>query len=234
MWAGDRIYFLSDREGPVTLFYYDTKTNKITRAIANHGLDFKSASAGPGAIVYEQFGELHLYDLKTGQTKAVAVTLAGDLPELRPHYVNVAKRLRNADISPNGARAVFEARGEILTVPAEKGDPRNLTNSTTAMEREPVWSPDGQNIAYLSDESGEYALDIVNEVGTAKRQRSRWARRATPRRDGRRTARRSPTWTTTVTCSTWTSQRRSQCWWRLTITTTATAWRPRGRRTASG
>ena len=95
--------------------------------MANHGLDFKSASAGPGAIVYEQFGELHLYDLKTGQTKAVSVTLAGDLPELRPHYVNVAKRLRSADISPNGARAVFEARGEILTVPAEKGDARNLT-----------------------------------------------------------------------------------------------------------
>ena len=67
-----------------------------------------------------------------------------------------------------GARAVCEARGEILTVPAEKGDPRNLTNSTTAMEREPVWSPDGQNIAYLSDESGEYALDIVNEVGTGE------------------------------------------------------------------
>jgi tricorn protease len=168
MWVGDRIYFLSDREGPVTLFYYDTKTNKVTRAIANHGLDFKSAAAGPGAIVYEQFGELHLYDLKTEQTKAVAVTLAGDLPELRPHYLNVAKRLRNADISPNGLRAVFEARGEILTVSADKGDPRNLTNSTGAMEREPVWSPDGQSIAYLSDESGDYALQVRNQDGTGE------------------------------------------------------------------
>jgi tricorn protease len=168
MWVGDRIYFLSDREGPVTLFYYEIKTNKVTRAIANQGLDFKSASAGPGAIVYEQFGELHLYDLKSGQTKPVAVTLAGDLPELRPHYVNVAKRLRNADISPNGLRAVFEARGEILTVPADKGDARNLTNSTTVMEREPVWSPDGQSIAYFSDESGEYALHIRNQDGTGE------------------------------------------------------------------
>jgi tricorn protease len=166
MWIGDRIYFLSDREGPVTLFYYETKTNKVTRAIVNHGLDFKSASAGPGAIVYEQFGELHLYDLKTGQTKAVPVSLAGDLPELRPHYVNVAKRLRNADLSPNGLRAVFEARGEILTVPADKGDPRNLTNSPSVMEREPVWSPDGQSIAYFSDKSGEYELDIRNQDGT--------------------------------------------------------------------
>ena len=165
MWVGERIYFLSDREGPVTLFYYDLKTKKVVRAIANHGLDFKSAAAGPGAIVYEQFGELHLYDLKTGQTKTVPVKLAGDLPELRPHYVNVAKRLESADISPNGARAVFEARGEILTVPAEKGDPRNITNTTAVMEREPVWSPDGQSIAYFSDESGEYALHIRDQEG---------------------------------------------------------------------
>ena len=166
MWVGERIYFLSDREGPVTLFYYDIKTRKVTRAIENHGLDFKSAAAGPGAIVYEQFGGLHLYDLKTGRTKEVQVTLAGDLPELRPHYVNVGKRLTNADISPNGMRAVFEARGEILTIPAEKGDARNLTNTPAVMEREPVWSPDGQSIAYFSDESGEYALHIRDQEGT--------------------------------------------------------------------
>ncbi|HEY2018727.1 MAG TPA: PDZ domain-containing protein [Bryobacteraceae bacterium] len=168
MWIGDRVYFLSDREGPVTLFSYDTKTAKVTRAVENRGLDLKSASAGPGAIVYEQFGALHLYDLKNGQTKPVAVTLAGDLPELRPHYVNVGKRVKTSDISPSGARAVFEARGEILTVPAEKGEPRNLTQSTSAMEREPVWSPDGQSIAYLSDESGEYALHVRDQDGSGE------------------------------------------------------------------
>ena len=165
MWVGDKIYFLSDRNGPVTLFRYDIRTKQVRQLIENNGYDFKSASAGPGAIVYEQFGSLHLYDLKTGQTKTVEVKLAGDLPELRPHYVNVAKRLRNADISPNGVRAVFEARGEILTVPAEKGDPRNLTNSTGVFEREPVWSPDGKSIAYFSDESGEYALHIREQDG---------------------------------------------------------------------
>ena len=94
--------------------------------------------------------------------------LAGDLPEVRLHYVNVAKRLRAPDLSPTGARAVFEARGEIVTVPAEKGDARNVTRRTGAKERNPVWSPDGQTIAYLSDESGEYQLHLRNQDGAGE------------------------------------------------------------------
>jgi len=165
MWVGDKIYFLSDRSGPVALFCYDTQTKAVKQVVENHGLDFKSASAGPGAIVYEQFGSLNLYDLKSGRTKPVEVRLAGDLPEIRPHFVNVGKRLHHADISPSGARAVFEARGEIITVPAEKGDPRNLTNTPGVNERGPVWSPDGKTIAYFSDESGEYALHLKDQSG---------------------------------------------------------------------
>jgi tricorn protease len=168
MWVGDKVYFLSDRNGPVTLFSYDIRTKQVKQLVENHGLDFKSASAGPGAIVYEQFGSLYLYDLRSGQSKAVPVKLAGDLPELRSHYVNVGKRLRAPDLSPTGARAVFEARGEILTVPAEKGDARNITQTPGANERDPVWSPDGQTIAFLSDESGEYELHLRNQDGTGE------------------------------------------------------------------
>jgi tricorn protease len=165
MWVGDKIYFLSDRGGPVTLFCYDTRTKAVKQVVENHGLDFKSASAGPGAIVFEQFGSLNLYDLKSGKTKQVEVRLAADLPEVRPHFVNVGKRLRHADLSPSGVRAVFEARGEIITVPAEKGDPRNLTNTPGVNERYPVWSPDGKTIAYFSDESGDYALHLKDQSG---------------------------------------------------------------------
>ena len=165
MWAGDRVYFLSDRNGPVTLFSYDTKSQAVREAIPNTGLDFKSASLGPDAIVYEQFGGISLYDLKSGKTKAVPIRVQGDFPELRPKFVKVAKTLGSPAISPSGARAVFAARGDIVTVPAEKGDPRNLTNTPGVMEREPQWSPDGKSIAYLSDESGEYALHISPQSG---------------------------------------------------------------------
>jgi tricorn protease len=165
MWAGSSVYFLSDRDGPVTLYSYDTRSKQVKRLLDNHSFDLKSASAGPGAIVYEQFASLHLYDLKSGQTQTVNVQISGDMPEVREHFVNVAKKLHNAHISPTGARAVFEARGEILTVPAEKGDARNLTNTTAVMERDPAWSPDGNTIAYFSDESGEYALHLRPQNG---------------------------------------------------------------------
>jgi tricorn protease len=165
MWSGGKIYFLSDRSGRVSLHSYDTATKQTKQLVDNHSLDLKSASAGPGAIVYEQFGGLYLYDLASGKTNSVAVQLAGDLPEVRPHFVNVSKKLKFPDISPNGARAVFEARGDIVTVPAEKGDPRNLTNTTGVHEREPVWSPDGKTIACFSDESGEYGLHLREQNG---------------------------------------------------------------------
>jgi tricorn protease len=165
MWIGDKVYFLSDRNGPVTLFSYDTRSHQVKEEVKNSDLDFKSAGAGPDGIVIEQFGDLLLFDLKTGKAKPVPVKIAGDLPELRERMVNVTRRLTNAHLSPNGARAVFEARGEILTVPADKGDVRVLTNTPGTIERSPAWSPDGNTIAWLSDESGEYALHLARQNG---------------------------------------------------------------------
>ena len=172
MWVGDTVYFLSDRNGPVSLFAYDTKSKQVSEAVKNTGLDFKTASAGPDAIVYEQFGEIHVYDLKTHKTRNVAVRLSGDLPEVRPHFRKIAtNEIRAAGISPAGARAVFAAHGEIFTVPAEKGDIRNLTKSPDAEDRDPAWSPDGKSIAYFSDASGEYSLEIRDQSGAGEPRR---------------------------------------------------------------
>jgi tricorn protease len=165
VWVGDTVYFLSDRKGAVTIFAYDTKTKNVKQVLENKGLDLKSLSAGPDALVYEQFGGIYTFDLKTEKASKVGIRISGDLPATRPHYEKVADKIQNAAISPTGVRAVFEARGEILTVPAEKGDVRNLTRTTAVAERDPAWSPDGKSIAFFSDETGEYALHIVDQTG---------------------------------------------------------------------
>jgi tricorn protease len=165
VWFKDKVYFLSDRNGPVTLFSYDTKTKSVKQEVENKGLDFKTVSAGPDSLVYEQFGRIFLFDPGAGKSTQVHITVSGDLPDTRAHYEKVVEQIQNAAISPTGARAVFEAHGEILTVPAEKGDIRNLTRTTSVEDRDPAWSPDGKWIAYFSDESGEYAMHIVDQSG---------------------------------------------------------------------
>jgi tricorn protease len=166
MWVGNKVYFISDRDGPATLYVYDTDTRQVQRLIDNDGFDITSASAGPGGIVYSQFGELHVYDFATGTTHPVPVTVAGDLPQRRPYFADASKAIDNIDISPNGVRAVFEAHGDILTVPTKHGSVENLTHSPGVMDREPAWSPDGQSIAYFSDGAGEYDLYIRRQDGT--------------------------------------------------------------------
>ncbi len=168
VWSDRDLYFLSDRNGPVTLFRYDGGTRKVEQAIENHGLDLKSVSAGPGGLVYAQFGSVHIYDTATKREHEVSIHIDGDLPQLEPAVKMIrADEIRNVDLSPSGKRAVFEAHGEIFTVPAEKGDVRNLTNTSDAAEREPAWSPDGKRIVYFSDASGEYRLYLRDQDGIA-------------------------------------------------------------------
>ncbi len=171
MWVGSKIYFISDRhDGIAGLFAYDLSTKDV-QEVVHPSRDIKSAAATTDAIVYEQFGSLHLLDLTSGQDKRLSVEVSGDLPQARPHFISGAEEIISQDISPSGARAVFESHGEILTVPREKGDIRNLTNTTGVAERYPAWSPDGKSIAYFSDESGEYELHVrpADGPGPAKK-----------------------------------------------------------------
>jgi len=165
MWIGGIIYFVSDRAGEFNLFKYDTGSKRVEQLTDHQDFPILNASAGGGSIIYEQAGYLHVFNPAALTPVKLTVGVAADLIETRPRFVSGSKYIRSATLSPSGARAVFEFRGEIVTVPAEKGDPRNLTLTPGVHERTPVWSPDGAKIAYVSDASGEYQLHIAARDG---------------------------------------------------------------------
>jgi tricorn protease len=171
MWLGDKVYFLSDRNGEFNLFSFDRKTKEIKPWTNFTDFPVLNASIGGGKIIFEQAGYLHLFDPQTAKATKLTIGLAADLLELRPRYVKGPQWVRSGSLSPSGARAALEFRGEIVTVPAEKGDFRNLTGSPAAHDRSPVWSPDGKSIAYVSDESGEYELYARGQDGKGEPKR---------------------------------------------------------------
>ena len=167
VWVDNTVYFISDRDGVENVWAYDTGSKKLAEVTKFKDLDVKTIDSGAGAVVFEQRGYVHELDPKSGKEHVVNITVTGDFPWMMPRWEDVGSRITNLEISPTGKRVLVEARGEIFTIPAEKGDTRNLTNSSGSAERDPAWSPDGKFISYFSDRSGEYRLYIESQDGLA-------------------------------------------------------------------
>jgi len=165
VWVDDTVYFISDRDGVANVWEYQTRNKKLTQVTKFTDFDVKSIDSGSGTVVFEQAGYVHEMDPKSGKEHVVNITASGDFPWMMPNWEDVTSRMTNMAISPTGKRVVVEARGEIFTIPAEKGDVRNLTNSSGSAERDPAWSPDGKAVSYFSDKSGEYKLVIEAQDG---------------------------------------------------------------------
>jgi tricorn protease len=168
MWIGNTVYFLSDRNFTTNLYSYALDAKQLKQLTHHDDFDIMTASAGPDAIVYEQAGYIHLVDAKTGQSRQLNIDVVGDFPWARAQFKRAGNMVRDAVLSPTGVRAAFEVRGDIVTVPTDKGDFRNLTHSPAAHDRSPGWSPDGTQLAWLSDASGEYQLMLADQSGLAK------------------------------------------------------------------
>jgi len=167
MWHEDTIYFLSDRDErkKLNIWAYDLDSKETRQITKFTEYDVKWPSIGPDSIVFESGGKLHLLDLASETSKPVNIQVPADLPEVRTQLKEVSNRIQSFSLSPSGKRALFEARGEIFTVPEKHGSVRNLTNTSGVAERYPAWSPDSKNVAYFSDHTGEYELYIRSGDG---------------------------------------------------------------------
>jgi tricorn protease len=166
VYVDGKVYFLSGRNGHIGIFRYDPVTKAVTEALHNTGSDIRTLAANGNTLVYDQLGEIFLFDTATGKSHKVPIEIDADLPEVRPHFQSVATEIEHASVSPTGLRAAIEAHGDIFTVAAKHGPTRDITNTPGIMERSPAWSPDGQSIAYFSDESGLYSLHVAPQTGT--------------------------------------------------------------------
>ncbi|HSU84757.1 MAG TPA: PDZ domain-containing protein [Thermoanaerobaculia bacterium] len=177
VWIGDTIYFVSDRDKVGStyinnLFAYDTKTKAVRRLTNHDTFDvYWPSSADRKRIVYEDGGWIYLFDPASGKSNRVEIRVEGDLPRTLPYFKNVTEDIDAIGLSPTGKRALFTARGDVFSVPAEKGEIRNLTQSQGVREVSATWSPDGRSVAYLSDRTGEYEVWVRPADGSGEERR---------------------------------------------------------------
>ena len=172
MWHGNTIYFSSDRgpEHHLNLYSYDLGSKQVEQLTHFTDFDVMWPSLGPDSIVFENGGYLYTFDLDAKQPRKLTISLPGDRDQSMKHWASAAKNVTDFDISPEGKRAVFGARGEVFTVPAKEGSVRNLTRTPGIREKSVAWSPDGRWIVYISDRSGEDELYIAPQDGMGKEQ----------------------------------------------------------------
>jgi tricorn protease len=168
MWAGEQIFFLSDRDRTMNVFVYNTSTRQTSKVTDFTEYDVKFPSLGKEQIVFENGGYIYKLDVNTKAYEKVPIQIANDNTNSRTELKDASKSVRSGDLSPNGERVVLGAHGELFSLPAKHGITRNLTNSPGAHERVVSWSPDGRNIAYFSDESGEFEVYIIRQDGSGK------------------------------------------------------------------
>ena len=167
-WIGDKIYFASERDLWLNIYSYDLNTKEVVQITKHDTFDVMWPSGSNGDIAYEHGGYIYKLDTKTGITEKVVINIRYDNPYTLPYYKNVADDINDMAISPSGNRVLFDARGDIFSVPAGEGTIFNLTNKQGVRAISPVWSPDGKNIVFYSDETGEYEIYLLENKENAK------------------------------------------------------------------
>lgn len=169
VWMNDMIYFLSDRDLAMNIWSYQVSTKKVQQLTFFKEFDCKNLEGNDTQLIFENGGYLYTFTPGNDQPVKLSITVEGDFPWVRPHWTAIEKYVDSYSVSPNGKRLAMAARGDVFTIPAKKGDVRNITSSDGIADRAVAWSPDGKSICWFSDEGGEYQLVISDQYGKEKK-----------------------------------------------------------------
>ena len=166
VWLGEQLYFISDRENEIfNIYRYDPIGEAVTKVSNEPVWDVRAASGHGTMIVYEAGGQLKSLDTGSNQVSDIPITINPDLPQLRTQWKDASKTIQHADISPSGKRAIITARGEVFTVPVEDGAVRNISADGTTHEYTAIWSPKGDQVAYITASENGQSVVLKDQTG---------------------------------------------------------------------
>jgi tricorn protease len=165
MWAGDRIYFISDRDGTMNIYSMKPDGSDVKQHTFHQDYDVRWPSLGDNRIVYQNAGAIWLYDISSGKDSKVPIEVPSERLEERPRFIDPSKYVTDFELSPKNGRLAFCARGDLALVPVKEGRTVVLSATSGTREKDPQWAPDGKSLAYISDETGEEEIYVIDTDG---------------------------------------------------------------------
>src|SRR5690606_2075282 len=140
------------------------KTKNVEKLTNYKDYDVRTLNGKGNELTFEYAGRLHILHTATKKVNSLAINVHADAMYKRQHYIDVGKDIRSYAISPSGKRLLVENRGEIFTVPKEKGDARKISNAPASHEIFPAWSPNSIWTCLISDIDGKYKLVLSDQM----------------------------------------------------------------------
>ncbi len=169
MWWNGRVWFVTDRDGTMNLWSMDENGGDVKQHTRHSGWDVRHPDLQAGRIVYELGADLRLFDIASGTDREIPLTLASDFDQLREKWVdNPMEFLTSARPSPSGDRVVLTSRGRVFVASAGPGRLVRASAKEGVRYRDATFLPDGNTLAALSDESGEFEWVTLPATGVGE------------------------------------------------------------------
>jgi tricorn protease len=172
MWGNDGfIYFVSDREGGglTNVWRVSEKGGKAEPVTTFKSGDVRwpAISADGKAMVFEHDFTIWKLDVASRKAAPIRLEIAAETQENTTEVRTFNSEADDYSLEPAGRRVAVAIYGEIFTAPTGEGDLVQITDGP-ARDQNPVYSPDGRRIAFVSDASGREEIYVSSTDGAGK------------------------------------------------------------------